>query len=212
MIKRLIFDLDNTLMVWDNDYYITLDETLNYFNIIYDDNIKNKLINAVNAYEYKYDIFNYEYMNDLMKQYSNIELPNNFVEKWIDYLGKAIPLEKDLELIDTLEYLSGKYELVVLTNWFTKSQIERLKNYGILKYFKEVIGTDLVKNKPNKEAFIKSCGLHNLNECVVIGDSLNNDINGALILGIRAILYDYKNVYNGKIEKIKNINELKNIL
>ena len=207
MIKRIIFDLDNTLIRWDNDYYITLDETLNYFNICYDDNIKSKLIKVVNDYEDKY-----EYMNDLMKQYSNINLPSNFVEKWIEYLGNAMPKEKDLELIATLEYLSNKYELVVLTNWFTKSQKQRLENYGILKYFKEVIGTDLVKNKPSRESFIKACGMYKPEECIMIGDSLEKDVNGALNCGLGAILLDYKNIYDGEIQKVKKISDLKNML
>jgi len=212
MIRRIIFDLDNTLMVWDNDYYVTLDQTFKYFNISYDENIKNSLIDAVNDYEDKYDIFKYEYMYELMRQYSNIDLPNNFVEKWIDYLGNAVPCEKDLELIDTLEYLSNKYELVVLTNWFTKSQKERLKNYEILKYFKEVIGTDLVKNKPNKESYIKAYGPYKPFECIMIGDSLEKDVNGALNCGLNAILFDYKDKYDGEIQKVKKISDLKNIL
>lgn len=212
MIKRLIFDFDNTLMFWDNDYYVTLDQTFNYFNISYDENIKNSIINAVNDYEDKYDIFKHEYMNELMRQYSNIDLPDNFVEKWIEYLGDAVPSEKDLELIDTLEYLSSKYELVVLTNWFTKSQKERLKNYGILKYFKEVIGTDLVKNKPNEEAFIKACVSYKKEECIMIGDSLEKDVIGALNCGLSAILFDYKDKYDGEIQKVKKISDLKNIL
>ena len=46
----------------------------------------------------------------------------------------------------------------------------------------------------------------------MIGDSLENDVNGAINVGIRAILFDYKNNYNGEIENIKNMKELKNIL
>lgn len=212
MIKRLIFDLDNTLIMWNDDYYETLDKTLNYFNINYDEKLKDNLIKAVNDYESKYDIFNFVYMNNLMKEYSNIDLPDSFVSKWTEYLETAIPKDKDLELIDTLEYLSGKYELIVLTNWFTKQQKERLRNYGILKYFKEVIGTDNIKNKPNKDTFIKACNPYDVSECIMIGDSLENDVNGAINVGIRAILFDYKNNYNGEIENIKNMKELKNIL
>lgn len=212
MIKKLIFDLDNTLIMWNDEYYISLDKTFNYFNISYDENIKKSLMNAINDYENKYYIYNMSTMNDLMKQYSNIDLPHNFVEKWTEYLEMAIPNEIDLELIDTLDYLSNKYELVVLTNWFTKQQRERLKNYGILKYFTTVIGTDNIRNKPNKDAFIKACGLCNPNECIMIGDSIEKDIKGALNYGMRAILCDYKNAYDGEFEKINKFNELKNIL
>lgn len=101
---------------------------------------------------------------------------------------------------------------MVLTNWFTKSQKERLKNYEILKYFKEVIGTDLVKNKPNEESFIRACGTYKPEECVMIGDSLEKDVNGALNCGLGAILFDYKNIYDGEIQKVKKISDLKNML
>lgn len=212
MIKRIVFDLDNTLIMWNDEYYNTFDETFNYFNISYDENIKNKLIKAVNDYENLYNTFDYKNMNDLMKQYSNIELPHDFVEKWTKYLEYAVPNDKDNELIETLEYLSNKYELVVLTNWFTKQQTNRLKNYGILKYFDEVIGTDNIRNKPNKDAYIKACGLYNLNECVMVGDSLENDVKGALNVGMQAILFDYKNNYKGELKNIKKISELKDIL
>lgn len=206
-IKRLIFDLDNTLIMWSDEYYSTLDETLNYFSINYDEKVKNNLIKAVDDYESIYDIFKYEYMNDLMSEYTNIKLPNNFVIKWTEYLEKAVPLKQDIELIDTLEYLSNKYELVVLTNWFTKQQSKRLENYGILKYFKEIIGTDLVKNKPNKEAFVKASG-NNLNECVMIGDSLIKDVKGALNVGMKAIYVGN----DSNFVNISKISDLKEIL
>jgi len=211
MIKRLIFDLDNTLIMWDNDYYITLDQTFKYFNIEYNEEIKNNLIKAVDDYESVQNTFNYKTLNDLMKEYSNIDLPNNFTKIWTKHLEYAIPKEEDKELIDVLEYLSSKYELVVLTNWFTHQQKQRLKKYGILKYFKEVIGTDQVINKPNKEAFVKACGKYNITECVMIGDSLKTDIEGALNIGLRAVLFDYKKEYLGNIENIKEIRDLKNI-
>lgn len=212
MIKRLVFDLDNTLIMWDSEFYKTLDDTLNYFNINYDDNVKNNLIKAVDDYESTYEIFKFEYMNDLMSEYTNMELPNDFVEKWTEYLENAVPLKQDLELIDTLEYLSNKYELVVLTNWFTKQQAKRLENFGIFKYFIEVIGTDLVKNKPNKEAFVRACENHNMDECLMIGDSLAKDVQGALDVGMKAILMDYKDNYDGEIIKVKKISDLKDIL
>lgn len=212
MIKRIVFDLDNTLIMWKDEYYNTLSETLNYFNISYNENIKNKLIKAVDDYESLYNTFDYKSMNDLMEQYSNIDLPYNFVEQWTKYLEYAVPIEKDEELIETLEYLSDKYELVVLTNWFTKQQRNRLKNYGILKYFKDVIGTDIIKNKPNKDAYIKACGLYSLNECIMVGDSLENDVKGALNIGMQAILFDYKNTCKGNYKIINKISDLKYIL
>lgn len=212
MIKRVIFDLDNTLIMWDDKYYDTLDETLKYFNIKYDDNIKVNLIKAVDDYENRYDIFKMEYMKELMEEYSKLKLPNEFVLRWTINLEKCIPDKVDPELIEILEYLSKKYELTVLTNWFESEQVNRLQNYGILKYFKEVLGTEKIKNKPNKEAYIKSAKPYNVSECIMIGDSLKKDVEGAIENGMDAILYDYKDEYKGNQKKVKKLIDLKNYL
>ena len=113
---------------------------------------------------------------------------------------------------DVVKYLCKKYELVVLTNWFTEQQKERLKNYKIEPYFKNVIGTDFILNKPNKESFIYACSPYDPSKCIMIGDSLLKDINGALNAGMDAILFDFKNEYKGNIKKVTKIEELKDIL
>ena len=212
MIKRIIFDLDNTLIMWDDKYYDTLDKTLNLFEIKYDEIIKTNLIKAVDDYENRYDIFKMEYMKKIMEEYSNLSLPNDFVYNWTLFLENSIPDEIDNELIEILEYLSSKYEIIVLTNWFTEEQRKKKKNYGILKYFKEVLGTEQFKNKPNKEAFIGASRPYQMNECISIGDSLKKDVESALEYGMDAILYDYKNEYSGNIKKVNKLIDLKKYL
>lgn len=211
-IKRIIFDLDNTLIIWNNSYYDTLDKTLNYYKINYDQNLKNKLIKAVNDYESIYDHYEMKLMKSLMEKYIGQILPENFVYKWTVYLEDCYPREVDKDLLEILDYLKQKYELCVLTNWFEEEQKNRLKNMGILSYFKFVLGTEKILNKPNKQAFIEASKPYKLEECLVIGDSVKNDIEPSLSLKMNAILYDYKNECNISIKKIKNWNELKNIL
>ena len=210
MIKRVIFDIDNTLIMWDDKYYDTFDELLKYYNI--KDNIKADLIRAVDDYENKYDIYNMKYMKNLMEEYTNIKLPNYFVLKWTILLEDCIPNNIDKELIEILEYLSNKYELIALTNWFLDEQVSRLKNYGILKYFKEVIATEKIKNKPNKEAYIESAKPYKLEECIMIGDSITKDVEEPIKYGMDAILYDYKDEYKGNLKKVKKLIDLKNYL
>ncbi len=212
MIKRIIFDLDNTLIMWDDNYYDTLDEALNYFNIDYDNNTKLNLIKAVDDYENRYDKYDMNDMRLLMEEYANISLPNDFVYRWTIYLEKCIPNNLDSELEEILKYLSSKYELTVLTNWFKDEQVNRLKNYGIYKYFSNVIATEKIKNKPYKEAYMESSKPYDLEECLMIGDSLQKDVEGAIKYGMDAILYDYKNEYKGNLKKVKKLIDLKNYL
>lgn len=212
MVKRIIFDLDNTLIIWKEEFLNTLNETLEQLNIDYNDCILTNLKKAISIYETKYDIYKEEYLLELFKKQTNIDLPNNFVEIWKNKLKKCISLDYNKETIDTLEYLYKKYDLVVLTNWFTDQQSSRLENANILKYFKEVIGTDKVLNKPNKEAFMYACQNYLPDECIMIGDNLDIDIIGAKNAGLKTILIDYKNKYPEYQNKITNISELKEML
>ena len=97
-----------------------------------------------------------------------------------------------------MEYLKGKYELVVLTNWFQNSQIERLKNVAIYKYFSNVYAPENFKMKPDKEGFeIARKDLQN-DECVVVGDSLKTDIQGAINANMNAIWLDNSKPNNSR--------------
>ncbi len=116
------------------------------------------------------------------------------------------------DLIETLEYLSQKYELDILTNWFTESQTKRLEQAGIKKYFKNIIGAEkCVKPDPRSFAyFFNDC---KPSECVMIGDRFDMDIETPIKLGMKTVLYDVKNRYPDiNCVKINNWNEIKNIL
>jgi len=90
--------------------------------------------------------------------------------------------------IEILDYLTGKnYQLHLITNGFEKTQHSKLKNSGLDKYFKEVITSEASNSlKPHKEifdyAFQKTGALHN--ESIMIGDTIEVDILGAVNAGI----------------------------
>lgn len=68
MIKKIIFDLDNTLIIWKEEFLNTLNETLEQLNINYDDSILTNLKKAINIYESKYNIYKEEYLLELFKK------------------------------------------------------------------------------------------------------------------------------------------------
>ena len=72
---------------------------------------------------------------------------------------------------------------------------------GIDKYFSKQIYTDILKNKPNKEAFMEAIKPYNIDECIMIGDSIEKDIKGAESIGMKAILIDE----NQKVEDLRRI-------
>lgn len=211
-MKKIIFDLDNTLIPWKEEYWNTINETFEYFNIKYSEEDILKFKEAIDNYENEYNTYQESTMQKILEDYLGFKLPYNFIEKWEEYLSLCAPDIVSNDDIETFDYLSNKYELVVLTNWFTEQQKARLEKAGIMKYFKTIIGTDIVKNKPHKESYTKACLPYNLDECIMIGDSVTCDYEGALKVGMKAILYDPNN--KNKIEglKISSMKELKDLL
>jgi HAD superfamily hydrolase (TIGR01549 family) len=204
--------MDNTLIPWKNEYFGSLNIALDKLGYSYDDAMIKRLINAIKDYEYKYQIYNKQDMLDLMSEYTCMTLPSNFIDQWLEELSLCYEEASD-EVINTLEYLYKKYDLVVLTNWFTYSQTNRLSNAGLLKYFSHVYCTDTFPIKPYPESFLKAAGEYKPQECVMIGDSIESDIKGPLKLGMKAIYYDYNSTYKMyDYEAITKFSDLKKIL
>ena len=212
MIKRVIFDLDDTLIPWDNNYFKDFIPIMIEYGVIDSKEDILKFVKAINDYEKfnnRYDdkIF-IEYMNEML----NKNISEDFYNKLNAYFQMCVPKEIDKNILETLEYLKSKYELVVLTNFFEELQIKRLENYGIKNYFVNIIGGNKYI-KPHKQSYLIACGHVNPSECVMIGDNYINDVEGAIQNGLQAI---YLNLKNDKVDKdiilISNLIELKNIL
>ena len=209
MKKRIIFDLDNTLIIWKDEYVLKLKEVVDRYKLDVDYKV---IDNIIEGFESKYGKLSREQLACDINEACNINIDQKFIQDVFD--AQKCLSEVDLKLIDLLDYLSSKYELVVLSNYYTEVQIGRLENAKILKYFKEVIGGDMLKAvKPDPNAFFKAMGPYNVSECIMIGDSYRCDIEGALNVGMDVIFIDArlkKPDYKGI--KINEIYELKEML
>ena len=204
MKKRIIFDLDNTLIMWQDKYKNAIKKTIEFYKL--DVNYL-EVDNIIESYEYKYDRYDKYMLLDLINKIFNLNLTIDFIDKWLYELGFMADISE--ESIDTLKYLFQKYELVVLTNWFKSSQIERLKTANIYKYFKEIYGGDEFM-KPSKESYYKALGNRKIEECIMIGDNIPIDLEGAQKIGLDTILIS--KVKQNKYKQIEELKELKNIL
>lgn len=150
MIKRLIFDIDGTLINGIN-FDKTVTNSLLEYGIYSEDNMQ-KFINAISTYENYHNEYEPTQYLQHFSQALGYNLNENFLETHFRNLGiYAIP-NNNQELIKTIEQLSKKYELVLLSNYFEASQRGRLKNIGIDKYFTEYYGEKICK--PSKKAFL----------------------------------------------------------
>lgn len=195
MIKRIIFDIDNTLIDWKDEYWKSLKNVFDELKLPYSNEIRAKIQYAVDNYENGTNItYTEELMMEAIEKELGYKLPSNFFETWIHYLGMCVPEKADDEVVYTLQYLKQKYDLVVLSNWFKKSQDERLKRLGLDKYFSATYMTENIPMKPNKEAFEIAKGKYEFSECVMVGDSLKTDVEGAINANMNVIFYDRNNL------------------
>ena len=100
--------------------------------------------------------------------------------------------------VEILEYLTNKkYELHLITNGFEKTQHSKLKYSGLDKYFRQVITSEGSSSlKPNKDIFdyaFKKTGA-NPSESIMLGDSIEVDIIGAMNAGIDQVFINHLNI------------------
>jgi putative hydrolase of the HAD superfamily len=97
--------------------------------------------------------------------------------------------------VEVLEYLSSKYPLHIITNGFDESQRRKLKFSGIEKYFKLVVTSESSNyRKPDKRIFDLALKLAKgmKRRSVMIGDSYELDIKGALNAGLDSVYFIQK--------------------
>lgn len=210
MIKKIIFDLDDTLIALD-DKLLKLVQLEKYS--IPEEEYK-KILHVLFTYEQRYDKYSYDTMYEEINEVLDHKMTKETFLTMLDDCKNLVPKKQDKKLIDTLKYLSSKYELVVLTNFFTEIQKARLEKYGILKYFSEVIGGDIEKCKPHFRSYAIACGFSKFEECLMVGDNLEFDVEMPLSFGMNAIWYTKNNkiVKDKRYKIVSSLYELKKLL
>lgn len=210
MIKKIIFDLDNTLLFispeWEQSYQKFIDK----YNLSI---TPKELYSCIGTFEK--NINNVIVTNKIMCEYINNRLPLSLTEDmFIELLDvyKNIPLLNTDIIYNVLEYLSHKYELIVYTNWFSKNQIDRLKTYSLDKFFSRIYGWDDLEIKPSKIGIEKIIGSNNIDEYVFIGDNIEFDLEVPYNMGMATIFLNRKSIKQNKFKEVFSIEELKEIL
>lgn len=111
-----------------------------------------------------------------------------------DYV-KLCPTKANLfpDAHETLQYLQSKYTLHLISNGFSESQEVKISTTNIGCYFQHIIISEVVGvNKPDKAIFEHALNLAETtkNESLMIGDSLEADVFGALNFGMDAIYFN----------------------
>ena len=144
---------------------------------------------------------------DLMNMEVEDEMIHLLSHEYIHYLPQFNYLyEGAWEILD---YLFPKYKLHIITNGFQTVQAGKLKNSNIEHFFQTITNSEMAGvKKPNPLIFEYALKKANAtkSKSIMIGDSLEADIEGALNVGLDAIFFNEFNV--SVDEKIHQVNHL----
>lgn len=141
------------------------------------------------------------YSDDLLHQIADLYI--FYLSKQTHLLNGTIPL---------LEYLKPKYKLHIITNGFAEVQEKKINNSNLSSYFNVVVNSEMAGvKKPNPLIFEMALNMANVSKTssLMIGDSLEADVIGALDFGMEAICYNYHNeVIPSGIKSVNHLEEL----
>lgn len=210
MIKKIIFDLDNTLLFLSDEWEENCKRFINKYNL----NISaNDLFLCIGNFEknMKNIVVSKQKLSEYVSNNLFIDFTTNMILELLEIYDNTSLLNSDT-IYNVLNYLSEKYELIAYTNWFTDDQIKRLKKYDLDKFFNKVYGWDILPKKPSKEGLSEIIKNDDIENYICIGDSIELDIEVPYSMGIATIFYNRKNIKQDKYEEIFKIEELKKIL
>ncbi len=116
----------------------------------------------------------------------------------------------------TLSQLKAKgLKLGLVSNGFKKDLTHILGELGLKKWFDAIVCIESCNcAKPNKEIFLHALDRLGVepNEAIFVGDSVEQDYEGAFNVGIRPFLLDREGNYPSHFNKIASLTELLTIL
>jgi HAD superfamily hydrolase (TIGR01549 family) len=199
--KKYIFDLDYTLLIPDwskeDDFLkesIPLEEQNAFF--------KQKQ-SILNKYELEFPKYDFKTLSDFFKSYG-FTVSEETISGWMIHNGETIKDEVADGVLELFEFLKGQgKEIVILTSWFSGTQIPRLKRTGLYDYINKIVaGEDAMK--PDLESFELAIGSTDKEDCIMIGDSIKSDKTGAENVGIDYYIVDKEHSIRDFLEMISN--------
>ncbi|MGQ1784347.1 MULTISPECIES: YjjG family noncanonical pyrimidine nucleotidase [unclassified Saccharicrinis] len=223
--KHLFFDLDHTLWDFETNSVQTLEE-------LYE---KYKLSDSFRSFGAFYE--RYEQHNEqLWTQYrkgkitknhlnfdrfytpfsevgiTNESIAQRFAQDYITVSPTKTALMPNTK--EVLEQLKQRYTLHVITNGFKEVQFVKLKNSNLQHYFSKIFISETIGASKPKTAFfeyaVKSANARK-KECLIIGDNLDTDIDGAINFGLDYVFFNpNKNKHDRQL--MNEISDLKQII
>jgi putative hydrolase of the HAD superfamily len=203
--KHIFFDLDHT--IWDFDK--NAEETLHELYGIYA--LKDLGLHSADLFIETYTRNNHQLWAEyhvgkitkaalreerFKKTFLDLGLhpeviPVGFEDDYVQLCPTKTNLFPDAH--ETLQYLQSKYTLHLISNGFRESQDVKINGTNLGGYFQHIIiSEEIGVNKPDKAIFEHALNLAGApkSESLMIGDSLEADVYGALNFGMDAIYFN----------------------
>lgn len=181
MIKRIIFDIDGTLITGVN-FKCAIMNALRKYGVNDLEKVNCFLVN-IEEYENTYGFYDRDLYLDFFSEKLNIRLDYTFLNLFFNELKKLVPA--DSSKIKTMLMNLSDYDLVLLSNYFEESQRNRLRAMGINDFFNEYYGEKSVN--PNLSSYKSAQGDYLSSECLIIGDNKKLDIDIPNSLGFKTV-------------------------
>jgi len=208
--RHLFFDLDHTLWDFEANARLTLEELYRSFDL------RERGVSDFALFHRNYLAHNEKlwerYRNGFIRQeelrvkrmwlslldfrIADEQLARDLSARFLDLLPTRTILFPHAR--EVLEYLQNKeYRLHLLTNGFETTQLNKLRHCGLAPFFSEIITSEASNSlKPNREIFefaFQKCAACR-EECIMIGDSIEVDIAGAMNAGIDQVFVNHLNI------------------
>lgn len=219
---HLLFDLDNTLL----DFTASSKEALKEFAEIISVEYNESFLEIYHDYNHAaWAKFENGIIDSTQLRRERFELTAEYYGKKIDgllmnrkYLQQVVQHTFFIDgAISILEHFSPTHSLSILTNGLKEVQRPRLKSAEIFDYFDAIVVSDEIGfAKPDERYFEYAWNkLENPNKekVIMIGDSPNSDILGAMNFGFKACLIDPTNKFpeancDYRIEKLEELKKI----
>ncbi|MEN8704404.1 MAG: YjjG family noncanonical pyrimidine nucleotidase [Polaribacter sp.] len=225
-IEHVFFDLDHTLWDFEKNSDLAFQKVFEKQNITIDLDKFLEVYKPLNLEFWR--LYREEKITKSELRYSRLkntfdaidfEISDEVIDiiaiEYIDFLPHFNHLfDGTFEILD---YLKDKYNLHIITNGFEEIQAKKMESSKILDYFNVIVTSESVGvKKPNPRVFQFALEKANANasNSIMIGDSIEADIYGAINSGIKAIHcnFEKETIDNSDFESITALHELKQYL
>ncbi|MCS6818822.1 MAG: YjjG family noncanonical pyrimidine nucleotidase [Chitinophagales bacterium] len=227
--RHIFFDLDHTLWDFDTNSRQTLREIYEVFSLI-DYGIPNPEHFIQTYLPINEQFWRLYYQRRLSKEevrvgrfretLSRFNIDNDRLAHALgQYYVEHSPSKTVLfpKVIETLSELYRHYSLHIITNGFKEVQQKKIFHSGLNGFIQHlIISEEVGAQKPQAEIFNHALQLCKAtkSECIMIGDNIQTDVEGALRFGLDAVWFNPDQRWSSTKPtfEIRAIHELLNIL